>query len=61
MKIVIEDFVYYGHHFDKFEVKLPDLTGLDEIDAEMMIYEHVIDALNFERSFYPFKDEDDSV
>lgn len=61
MKIILEDFTYYGHHFDRFEVTVPVEGDIDDIDNEMVIYEAVMSPLDFERSFYPFKDEKDSV
>ena len=61
MKIVIEDFVYYGHHFDRLEVNIPEKIDICDLESEEIVYEHIVNALSFERSFYPFKDEVDSV
>lgn len=43
--IIIDNFNYKGHHFERFECEMPNVKDIDEIPEEK-ITEYVIESLD---------------
>lgn len=55
MKIILDDFNYRGHHFERVECEIPQVDELEEGILEDLISRYVIwdldDVINFNESF----------
>ena len=44
MKIILNNINYKGHHFDRYEVDIPNVTDIDEVSEER-IMEEIVNCL----------------
>lgn len=45
MKIILDNFNYKGHHFDRYEVEWPQVSNLDEVPEER-VTEYITESLD---------------
>ena len=59
MKIILKDFNFADHHFEEYELDLPKIQNLEDVEVESIeeyvIYE-LLDFINFNSSFYEYEE-----
>ncbi len=59
MKITLKDFNFADHHFEEYEIDLPNIQNLEDVEMEKIeeqVVYTLLDYISFNSSFYDYEE-----